>query len=432
MLLTPAVFAETWNLQRTVREAVAQSPTLEVTRRDLVSREFDVVVARSAILPQLSLSASHGIAGTDPWSVTPYATEPTATQPVSNASLLLSETLYNNGLNGMKRDMAAKRLDLAKLNYDVARDRLVLEVMDKYYKYSLAEALEDVQQTQLNLLRRQFNTISTQYNQGVKTRRDFLRFKAEVRRSEIELLTAKSSVTRAQTDVLKTVGLATGASENVQLQPVPVELDSIKKPAKGESAALIPAANHREAKALAFERELAEDDFAVLKRTNGFEITWTAEAGYGSKDYWRTGRTFDENKGGNWNTLINFKWTLWDWGAKNATVSIAAEARSQALATARGKSLELESQLLGLQLELNQGYQNFILSEELLDLELANSDAIAADFRNGRVNYLDLTTSLTALLRARQGLYSSFFDLKTSLARQSYHEATIYEEFAEK
>lgn len=421
--------AETWNLSRTVKEAVAQSPTLEVTRRDVVSRELDVVVARGAVLPSLSLIASHGLQGSDPWGVTPYATEPSAAQPVSSASLLLSETLYNNGLNGMKRDMAARRLELARLSYEVARDRLILDIADKYFKYSAAEKLEDVQQQQVTLLRRQFNTISTQYNQGVKTRRDFLRFKAEVRKAELDLLTNKSNVTRAQTEVLKVAGLTTEAAEKVELQPVAVELDAVKRPTKGESVPLIPVTTHRESRALALERELADRDFEVQKRTNGFEITWTAEAGYGSKDYWRTGRTFTENKSGNWNTLLNFKWTLWDWGAKSATVSLASETRAQALANTRGKSLELENQLVSLQLELNQGYQNFALSEELLDLELKNFEAIDVDFRNGRVSYLDLTTSLAALLRARQGLYNSYFDLKTALARQSYHEATIYDEF---
>lgn len=407
---------------------MAQSPTVEIARRDVISRELDVIVARAAILPSLSLNASHGFSGTDPWAVTPYATEPSAVQPVSSTSLLLSETLYNNGLNGMKRDMAAKRLELAKLNFEVARDKVVLDIADKFYKYSAAEKLEDVQQQQVTLLRRQFNTISTQYNQGVKTRRDFLRFKSEVRRAEIDLLTSKGNVTRTQTDVLKAVGLTTEAAEKVDLQPVSVELDSIKKPAKNETVALLPTASHRESKALTLDRELAEDEFGVQKRTNGFEITWKAEATYGSKDYWQTGRSFNENRGGNWNTLINFSWTLWDWGAKNATVSLAAEERSRALATARGKTLELEGQLQSLQLELSQGYQSFALSEELLDLELKNFEAIDVDFRNGRVSYLDLTKSLADLLSARQRLYTSYFELKTSLARQSYHEATIYDE----
>jgi outer membrane protein TolC len=71
------------------------------------------------------------------------------------------------------------------------------------------------------------------------------------------------------------------------------------------------------------------------------------------------------------------------------------------------------------------------LNRELLGLEETSYKYVEADYRDGKIAYLDLVTSLNDLLDARIRSCSSIYSLAQDLAQYRYYEGNLYDTLAE-
>ncbi|RYZ70232.1 MAG: hypothetical protein EOP05_13590, partial [Proteobacteria bacterium] len=195
----PPAPSQTLNFKQTIEYAVENSPSLKVYKLELAARELEYKNARSVFFPMLDLSTSAGLRETNP------TTNPS--NRVSTLDLNLSETLYDNGVSFTRYNTAQLQRDIAKLSYENERDQLALSVGQEFLRYSLSANLVDVQEQQFDIINKQYSTVSGLYRQGIRTRKDYLRFKTELRRAEIDFLQAKNSLSRSRVELNRLLGV---------------------------------------------------------------------------------------------------------------------------------------------------------------------------------------------------------------------------------
>jgi outer membrane protein TolC len=94
--------------------------------------------------------------------------------------------------------------------------------------------------------------------------------------------------------------------------------------------------------------------------------------------------------------------------------------------------LDINAQIKNLMVDLSRLTQNYKLSQELLSLEEESNRNLETQYREGKVTYLDLITSLNSLLDAKVQFYSSYFEALQGVAKHKYFEGRIYETISEK
>ncbi|MEK6553662.1 MAG: TolC family protein, partial [Bdellovibrionota bacterium] len=185
--------------RQAVRYALQNSPSFNSARNEREVADLTVKSSFWALFPSLDFTASYGLQDDDPSTYeTPYT---------SQLALSLTETLYDNGVLLTQNKIANLARRRAELIFRKEKNRLVREVLEAYMKFSLQSRNLEVKEIQLDLIRRQYNLVSSAYKQGLKTRKDFLRFKTQLNRTQLDMVNARNSVEKTRLDLLKAIGV---------------------------------------------------------------------------------------------------------------------------------------------------------------------------------------------------------------------------------
>lgn len=397
--------------------ALQHSPQLDSSQRQALIAEDERLNARAAFLPSLDLTSSHGLARSypssskhEPWS--------------SSFSLSLSETLYDNGESITKHRISLLQEELAHEALLRDRDRLLFDVATAYYQHAVARKGLEIQQEQHAVLKLQVELVKESYKQGVKSRKDYLRFQTQLNRSDIDLLSARVNVQKTELALRRVLGVPLGTAEGLDFavdesRPGPLRFAEVK------------LEGHRDSRMAALQRRVADLNSELARRKLWPEVGVITAANYGSSDYLNTGLRVHENDKLAWSALLTVKYNLLDWGVRRRNTEIAAS-RAQIRAN------ELELELLALReevdkltVDLRKLQESFQLTDELFKLEKANLALITNEYRQGKVQYLDYINALQNFASAKSSYYSSLFDLKRAVLGRRYHEGTIHEAIKE-
>lgn len=399
----------------TIQWAIEHAPSLETVRVDQEIKGFELENTKASFYPQLDILTSTGLSSDNPkTSNTPY---------VSQFSLQLSETLYDNGVSLNRRDAAGLQKSLADLRYRDERDRLILTIATSFFDYSLSKSLADVQEHQFDIINKQYRSVAAQYEQGVKTQRDYLRFKSELRRAEIDRQSSHTSILKARLKLMELMGIGPEAvGPQFDFQPLEINLPSL------DAIPQLPPdqSQHYRYRAAALQRQLLEKDLDIVARQTWPEISLVASANYQASDFVGTGSAFYERDGTNVSALLTAKYKLWDWGTRRRNLSIASAKKHVSEIALQTELQNFKREAEKLMLDLDQGRKGLTLARELLGLETKNYEDLEADYRSGKVTYLEIVTALNNLLRAKVQLYSSSFAVQNLILIYRYHEGNLY------
>jgi len=186
-----------FNLRTAINYAIDNAASFDSVKKELEIAELEKENAFSAFLPSLNFSTTHGLSdGAPRTSVQPWA---------SSLNLTLTENLYDNGASYTKHKISELKLEKARHVFHTQRNKICLEIASEYVRFSLYSKLAEIQQSQLKLIQKQYSLVANDYYQGVRTRKDFLRFKTQVSRAEIDLLNAKNNVESSSLNLLKLI-----------------------------------------------------------------------------------------------------------------------------------------------------------------------------------------------------------------------------------
>ncbi len=404
-----------------VQLAVEKSPALSSAQSEVSIRNLEYENSYSAFLPQLDLNATHGLRNSDPSRYQSiYASE---------LNLQLTETLYDNGLSLTKYRSARIQKEMTELNFRNERDKLILQVTTEYLRYSLTTKLTEVQEEQFKTINKQYQAVSNQYRQGIKTRKDYLRFKTELRRSEIEVQNSYTTLEKSRLELMRLIGIELNAQAR-PLEFVPVDINL--KTVEGVPAETPDLHKHYHFRIAELQKQILENDVSIVRRQYWPELFLTAGAAYHTGDYLGPGTQQTRNDLTSWNALLILKFNLWDWGVRKRNISIAEAKRTQSENTVKAELNSFAVENEKMMLELKQSSRNFSLATELLDLETKSYGLLDSEYRNGKLSYLDIIVGLRDLLNAKIQMYTSYFELRGQLLKYRYHEGRLYESLFEK
>lgn len=209
-----------YDLKKALQLALEKAPSFNSLHHQLQIATLEETTSLTKLLPSLDFSAGHSLLNETP---------KTANTPwVSELSLTLTENLYDNGVTYTQYKIS--QLNRKSIEWQVLqnKNKLCLEIITKYLNYSLSTKLLEIREAQHKLLMKQFKNISHFYLQGLKTRRDFLRFKTQVLRSEIDVADLKNDLQKEQEELKILIGIDVDSKTVLEFIPFDFKIASIK------------------------------------------------------------------------------------------------------------------------------------------------------------------------------------------------------------
>lgn len=413
LFLSTTASAATFSLRDAANYALEHSPSLNASERQALISELTRKNTVAAFLPSLDLTSTHGLQRNYP--------RQSAFEPwTSTFQLALSETLYDNGEALNKHQAAVVQEEETRLAAERDRDRLLLSVAGSFFDLCLARRNLEIQQEQHAVLKLQVELVKESYRQGVKTRKDYLRFLTQLNRSDLDLLGFRDNVTKTEIDLKRAMGVPLESGERIDFV-----LDDAPPPPMTPAAIRIE--NHRDYKIAELDQKVADLGAELVRRRQYPILGLTTGATYGSSDYLFTGQPYWVERRYGWNALVTLSYNFFDFGTRRRNAEIAAQQAAVQADTLTGGLLDLRQQIDKLQIDLKQLTESFRLSDELFRLERTNLALITNEYRQGKVQYLDYITSLQNFASAKSTYYTSLYSLRKSQLSERYHEGTLYE-----
>jgi outer membrane protein TolC len=410
--------ARTLTVQEAVKLALEQAPRIHSAKanRDIASLEFKN--SWSKFLPSLDLSSTFS------------ATEqkPASGDNVlgSSASLALTENFYDNGATVTNFHIAKANSGIGNFQSDIDRDRLIYDVVKAMYEYSLLRKSLELRKEQQTNIEKQLAVIRARYRQGLQTRRDYIRARAQLQRSVITITNLSESVDTQLFQLRALVGLPASDSTDFAFMAT-TEISG--------SPRIVDVTQTRQFKVYELQREVNELKTDLVERDYWPRVNLTGSVTYTFDDFHRGGPFYkdlsSDTKGG---TLvgtagITLSYNLWDWGIRKRDWEKAHAQEILNNSVVRKNQLELESTLHSLRQKLQRYWKDYQLSKDLLSMDKESYDTMDADFRQGRVAYLDLITALNDLSDSQINFYEAYYNLRGTLDEIAFYEGKIYENY---
>ena len=394
------------------------SPDLNSADRERVVAELERKNALAKFFPTIDLSTSHGAKKSSPASK--------SSALYGDVSANLKETLYDNGANFTGYKIASFKNQIAELNFQQKRAQLLLDIARLYFNYVKAKELYAIQTEQLDLMKKQYVLLSKDYRQGLKLKKDYLRFKTQVGRAEIDELDARTEVEKAENDLIRIIGVPAGEwaafsikkSTNIILE---------KDLPEDRSYPPLNLNKHYVSRLMELQREVDERNVELVSRKKWPQLYLKSGVTYSSTDYLAPGATFKGNDRWDWNALFTIEYNFLDWGTRSRDLAIARENQQVSDNKLQMELLAAKRDIEQMMLNLEKLKKNFHNARELKDLEEANARSLERDYRQGQVGYLDLTSAYRDLASAKRTYLAARFDLKLAALEYRYHEGTLYE-----
>ena len=394
-------------IHQVVKSAFARS--WEIENADFIKKnaQDDYHNKVAGFFPAVSFVSTHGFQGGD---LAPSS-------KISTYTLQAKASIFSFP---QLDDLKSARLyqNVEELRFSEKQNKFCLDVANLYLDLLTARKRLETSENILQILRRQFGTISAEFRQGLRPRSDFLRLRAELRSSELQELNQRIAIS----DVTNHLRDKLGADLN-QFSFQPNQLNP-------PSLAVKPATINNSVKLLSLNKEL---EFHKQLRKGTEHLAWPQVSligtyGYSDADYWN-GRDFQPNAHLLWTLGLGIQYTFWDWGIERRTRDI-----SRRLDLVRENEIYQEIRAAqndaSLANEKVQLAQEAFVSQKLLLTDQKDSfKIISRDFREGRIKFLDYISTLQALASAELSTFESLVELNRSYFLKLLHEDKLNEYF---
>jgi outer membrane protein len=414
------------NLKQTLGYAIEHSPRLLSAKANLLITEFQHKIQIGKMLPSLDFSTTHGLQNDIPVNTGSGLYSLNSAAPWSSSlNLGITETLYDNGNTLVQVSIASLNQELAAISYDKTRESLALDVSTEFYQLSLAVILLEVRQQQEVTVRKQFERLTHQYQQGLKSKTDYLRLKNQVQRTELQRIGAETAIQLSNTSLKKLLAIGIHDAVSMDFEPLSVEKTSKVIDLLPSDKPLID--EFYDGKSFAIQNEINGKNVYLAKRNYWPQVSFTGGVAYSNAAYLNSGLPFNNGSQLTWNALLTFQYNIWDWRIRKKNVEVAQLNRDIQENSLTQNLLEVNASINSLMLDIFRIQRSLVLSQELLLSEEQTYHSLESQYREGKVAYLDLVTGLNNLLDARLQFYSIYFEALSNKAKHSYFKGKLYE-----
>lgn len=415
-LLSFPVFSQNLSLRQVLEISLEKSPDYQIAKNQLESAGLDQKNSFAAFLPSLDFSSQHGKRGLDP----DILGETAQTNWVSGASVSLTETFYDNGESYKRYQISGLRYELAKLNHEKVKAQLIRSVAIAYYRAAISVQNLKFTQRYFQEMERLARLVTNQFQQGLKTRKDFLSFKTRAQRGQLDVYRSEQSATLARGQLSSLIGRSPEEPLSIVESERPVLPKSPLSPT-------IEVNSLYEKRALELQNKIADLELQLARRRFWPEVSLVGAASYGSSGYVGTGARFQDNDSAQWNLLLNLKFNLLDWGVRNRNIQVTRVSQDSALQGLRSSLYSAEQDLQTYRTQIARAAESYKLAKELQKMEEDTFKILESDYRSGRATYLELTTGLANLLDAQNRGQEADLELADLYMRTKYYKGNLNE-----
>ena len=388
-----------------VNRAYQTSPAIKIAEQNLLVAEKELSNRKANFLPTLDFTASHGLqknkysVPTDPWT--------------SSLGLTLNQPLYDNHRTINQYQIASLRRESAAASLRQAKNTAAVEVASAFIAWSLAVRKGEVQKIGLGLYDKQYRFVESQYKQGLKPKKDFLKFKAQWERAVLGDTSASTGVAQAKYELLNRIG--SPPETELALVPMPAELDLGSVPK--ELPQILKNWSFRVAE---LETRIRPIEVYIASRDLWPQLNLTAGATYENNSYVNSGRGFGANESYGVKAALVLNYNILDWGVRSRTVSIEEHRKTIEVERMRQTSLQLGQDAATLMANLVRLKQAYEVAASIYKNEEESYQATQRDFREGKVNSYDFINYVRDYLEGNNLYLTSRYDLWNAVLRHYY------------
>ncbi|MBN2412052.1 TolC family protein [candidate division KSB1 bacterium] len=323
LILTSVVRAENLTLQQCFELALANNPSLEIARIDVLLAREDEKQAGKEKLPSLNFSGSYRRQSEVPEIEIPPIETPfgqsitvfpeggmtLGSLDTYDFKITLSQPVFTGFRLHNRQKNALALAENKQFDYDRKKSELLYNVETAYRNLQKTVKILAITQAGEKQVELHLKDVQNFYEQGMARKDDVLKVDVKLKEAELAVLQAQNAV-----------DLAGAYLENLTGQPVPenVTLQTVEIP-QPESV------NQNESLSRAYSQRLELKSLQFLKTALGFTEKiaqgeyWPSVAVYASYAYGKPGLNFVQDEWMNyWVAGIGLEWNLWNWGKTNS------------------------------------------------------------------------------------------------------------------
>lgn len=375
-----------------IRRAAETQIDWLAAKTELEKARLQENVTRSSFLPDLRLESSFSY---------DYQTSARNQESVgSRAGIESKWTIYDNGASWREFKIKKLNTQLAKIQEQSVRDRVVFESLNRFSSAWIARRRREITERRLALLNSQFSLTETQFRQGLKARRDFQRLKSETQRARLDLERQSNLEKDTLEELQRFLGLrdalSWGALGEFSAEQTLTQLRAPQLPKdQGKALGVLSAQ---------VQTEISQITLNQTKATLWPELSFGVGAAYGSDDFTSRGTSWSDQERFSTQANIGLSWMLWDWMGRRSSnqqnvlgLKLSHKKMDQSQIDFLNSLGKLERERL--RLEKSVG-----LVRDIYNIELSTFKDIESEYREGRASYLDLISSLDRRTQAELDL----------------------------
>ncbi len=421
LIASISIYAAEFKLDDLVKEALAKSPDLKISKADYDASKEQVKQADAGYLPTLDLVAQTGVRERD-YGGQVAGEKPNEFEPGSSDTNLLQakvtakQLLYDFGkTTGNIEEFENKSLsDQAAMQQDIS-DK-IYAVKHAYFSYLYANAMITVNTENIKLNEQQLNRAKRYYGAGIRTKVDVTDAEVNLIEAQLSLQDTGYAVKLALVELKKEIGISENIDTNkykIYIQePVAVDVyESLPK--------LTLNVNTFQEEAFTNRAELEQ----YIQKVNSAQSSYKKVDGdyypslYGNANY----MTQDVDKDAfapeeEWEATVSLEWNLY---SGNSTDAITQEARIMIMRA----EADLENTRLSIQKEVNDAYikvnkdlDNTKLSENLSILSKEKFVQVQKRYEAGLADYVELQQARQNYINSKGRLTQSYYAYYKSMA----------------
>ena len=404
-----------FNLNSAVRYALKHSPSLDAERRSLAISKLNLKNSLATFAPNADVTSTHSMS----------KQEGSVSEKSSSLGFSLTQNLYNNGQDIANYKINKLQYQIQKTTYELNRDQLIKTVATNFLDLSLQRKLYDIQKANLVTIDKEYKSALKKYRAGLKTQKDVVRFRNRIQRLDISLLQAKNNIAQAKKQLLTSMGY-----DLINRPATHIKIKTTNLPEINISSVptIEPILKEQpQYKTFLLQKGVDSLNVYLAKRKNWPEVTLAVNASYGNAGEKGFLGAIENRK--TWDAIasLELRYNIFDAGTSSRNVNIAEEEQQQSKNNLFNQLLSIKQTLDNLMFNLQQNKLSYQLSNKLKDSELKNYQTMRKMYRNGKISYLDLSTSIDDLYSAQTEYVTDRYTLEKNLYSYYQYKGIINE-----
>lgn len=407
-----------FDLKRILKFATENSPHLRAAESGIEGQNLVAKNAFYSMLPDLKLSASQGLNRS-------FLNSELGTAWPSVAGLSLEQAILSKSANQAHYKKEKSVLEVLKAKEHEAREILARDLAKNYYQVVLSHKQLELKQAKHDAVKAELRRVSALHRQGLKKRVDQIRLEAQLKRENIQVIQSMRALAHNGNNLKLSMGLAEDSNFD--------RIKFIMEEPREHMVALLPKNRPRLSQnktALRLGREqIANQAEIKLSHYLSFpELKLGAFVNYHRADVdLSSGRLPLAGQTMIVGLQLSLSFDQFIWGQSARSQNIIRHgviAKNYLLSTEQRKIEKESSDVMD---TLSEQHKSFELSKKLLGLENENYSYLRGEYHRGKIQYLDLMESLNSMFSAKDGYFSSYYNLIIALMDFYYLEGSLYE-----